>query len=135
MIELVNRNLEKTEPDYFYRVEEWVFTFEQDPGKNKPISHTQDFKQGDLLKCKVDAEKYYKEREEGMLKAGKYFLPFAGPKDFKMGENAGFSLVLSLVEYYNEDLLIEHPLLGEDEDEMAQSRETEKMVLEGKGLL
>jgi hypothetical protein len=53
---------------------------------------------------------------------GKYFLLFSSPNDFKLGENAGFSLVLSLVEYYNEDLLIEHPLLGESEEEMVEKR-------------
>lgn len=74
MIEFVNRNLEKTEPEYFYRVSEFVTTFGMDEGKNEPFSHFEDFKGNDLHECKAKAEKYYWERLEG-LEQGKYFLP------------------------------------------------------------
>lgn len=134
MIEFVNRNLEKTKPDYFYLVEEFVTTFKMDEGKNDPFSHDQKFDGKNLLKCKTDAEKYYRQRLKG-LEGGSYFLDFASPQDFKLGKNAAFSIVLSLVEYYHEDNFIMHPLLGEDEESIAESIEIEEAVLKEKGLL
>ena len=134
MIELVNRNLEKTEPDYFYRVWEFVTTFGEDEGKNEPFSHEQDFKGKDLLKCKAEAEKYYWERLEG-LEQGKYFLAFEAPQNFEFGENAAFSITLSLIEFYTDDNCYTHQLIGEDDETTAESREIETEVLKAKGLL
>lgn len=133
-IEFVNRNLEKTEPDYFYRVSELVTTFKADPGKNEAFDHTEEFKGNDLLKCKTEAEKYYWERFEG-LEDGRYFLPFAAPKDFEIGKNSAFSITLSLVEYYNEDYQYEHILIGEDEKTVSEGNEIEMLVLKEKGYL
>ena len=134
MIEFVNRNLEKTEPDYFYRVSEYVTTFGKDEGKNEPYMHEQDFKGNDLLKCKTAAEKYYWERLAG-LEQGKYFLPFAAPQDFEFGKNAAFSITLSLIEFYTDDDYYTHQLIGEDDETTAESREIETEVLKAKGLL
>ena len=134
MIEFVNRNLEKTEPDYFYLVREFVTTFEKDEGKNEPFSHEQKFEGKDLLKCKTEAEKYYWERRDG-LEQGKYFLEFAAPQNFEFGKNAAFSITLSLVEYYTDDNFYEHPLIGEDEETTAESIEIETAVLTDKGYL
>lgn len=134
MIEFVNRNLEKTEPDYFYLVREHVTTFQMDDGKNEPFSHEQKFEGKDLLKCKTEAEKYYWERLDG-LEQGKYFLPFAAPQNFEFGKNAAFSVTLSLVEYYTDDEYFEHPLIGEDDETTAESIEIETAVLKSKGLM
>ena len=134
MIEFVNRNLEKTEPDYFYLVREFVTTFRMDEGKNEPFSHKQKFEGKDLLKCKTEAEKYYWERLDG-LEQSKYFLEFAAPKNFEYGKNAAFSITLSLVEYYTADNLFEHPLIGADDETTAESREIERAVLTEKGYL
>jgi hypothetical protein len=122
------------EPIYFYRVSEFVTTFKLDPGKNESICYEQDFKDNDLLKCKAFAEKYYWERMKG-LENSKYFLPFAGPENFVYSKNAACSLTLSLVEHYNEDEQFEYPLLGEDDETMFESRETEVMVLRQKGFI
>ena len=131
MIEFVNRNLEKTEPDYFYRVSEFVTTFGMDEGKKKPLSHFEDFKGNDLHDCKAKAEKHYWERLEG-LEQGKYRLPFAAPGTFEFGKNAAFSITLSLVEYYTDDEYFEHPLIGEDYQTTAESKEIEAAVLNKK---
>ncbi|MFN8268563.1 MAG: hypothetical protein U0T31_11205 [Chitinophagales bacterium] len=131
MIEFVNRNLEKTEPDYFYRVSEFVTTFGMDEGKNEPFSHFEDFKGNDLHDCKAKAEKHYWERLEG-LEQGKYFLPFEAPETFEFGKNAAFSITLSLVEYYTDDEYFEHPLIGEDDQTTAESKEIEAAVLNKK---
>lgn len=135
MIEFINRNLEKTEPDYFYRVTEFVTTFGADPGKNEPfITDGEDFKGNDLLKCKNDAEKYYWERLQGFENT-KYFLPFAAPENFERGKNAAFSITLSLVEFYNEEEQYEYPLLGEDEETTSEGQELEMAILRDKGYL
>ena len=131
MIEFVNRNLEKTEPDYFYRVSEFVTTFGMDEGKNAPFSHFEDFKGNGLHECKAKAGKYYWERLEG-LEQGKYFLPFEAPENFEFGKKAAFSITLSLVEYYNDNEYFEHPLIGEDDDTTAESREIEATILSKK---
>ncbi len=134
MIEFVNKNLSKTEPEYFYRVNEFMTTFGKDPGNNNPISHAQDFKGNDLLKCKDEAEAYYFKRLDG-LNNGTYFLDFAPQKEFVFGENAAFSINLYLVEYYNESEQYEHVLLGEDDETNNEGRQIEAMVLKEKGLL
>lgn len=131
MVEFINRNLEKTEPEYFYRVSEFVTTFGMDEGENGSFRHWEDFKGKDLHQCKAKAENHYWERLEG-LNQGRYFLPFESPKNFELGKNASFSINMVLVEYYNQDKFFEYPLLGEDEETMAESREIEIVVLRSK---
>ena len=131
MIEFVNRNLEKTEPEYFYRVSEFVTTFGMDEGKNEPFSHFEDFKGNDLHECKAKAEKYYWERLEG-LEQGKYFLPFEAPEQFEFGKNAAFSITVALVEFYYKDEYYEHVTIGEDDDTTTESRIIEAVVLSKK---
>jgi hypothetical protein len=132
MIEFRNRNLEKTEPDYFYLVQEYVTTFQMDEGKNEPFSHEQKFEGKDLLKCKTEAEKCYWEKLGGLAQR-QYFLPFAAPQNFECGKNAAFSVTLILVEYYNEDEYFEYPLIGEDYETTAESRVIERDILRKKG--
>lgn len=134
MIEFINRNIEKTEPDYFYLVREFVTTFQMDENTNEPFTHEQKFDGRDLLKCKTEAEKYYKERRNG-LENSKYFLDFAAPQNFEFGKNAAFSITLSLVEYYTDDDYFEHIIMGEDEETTTESKEIEKAVLKEKGFL
>ena len=98
---------ELPEPVYFYRVEEFGTSFKADPGKNEPLSFTKDFKGGNPILQREEANKYYKERLEG-FKSASYFLPFAGPRDFIMGKNSAISLCLSLVEFYSEDDYVQH---------------------------
>ena len=134
MIEFINRSLEKTQPDYFYLVQQLVTTFGMDEGKNESFIHEEKFEGKDLLKCKTEAEKYYWEKLDG-LERGKYFLPFAAPQNFVFGENAAFSITLSLVEYYSYDNQFEHVLIGEDDETTSESREIEMDILKEKGLL
>jgi hypothetical protein len=134
MIEFVNRNLEKTEPDYFYLVKEYVTTFGKDEGKNEPFSHERIFDGKDLIKCKTAAEKYYYEKLAG-LEQTKYFLEFESPSNFVSGKNAAFNITLYLIEYYTKEYFLEHALIGEDDQTMAESREIEILVLKHKGLL
>jgi hypothetical protein len=134
MIEFVNRNLEKTEPDYFYLVREHVTTFKMDIGENDSFTHEQKFEGKNLLKSKTEAERYYWNRLNGLVE-GKYFLEFASPQNFVFGENAALSVVLSLVEYYTEDEFFEHPLIGESDETIAESVEIETAVLKSQGYI
>ncbi|MEJ7736368.1 MAG: hypothetical protein WKF97_02985 [Chitinophagaceae bacterium] len=116
-------------PEFFYRVVEYVTTFEKDPAKNKPFEHTTDFREPDLLKLKLEATQFYNEREQGLNDA-RYFLPYAAKKDLALGQDAAFSITLCLVEYYNDDYYFEHPLMGDDEEDEAESREIEDAALQ-----
>jgi len=135
MLEFINTNLDNREPEYFYRVNEFVTTMESDPGKNLPYSHDEDFRGSNLLYCRAKAIKWYQEREEGLIKNGKYFLPFASPKDFVLGENAAYTITLSLIEYYDEEFQLAYSLAGDDEIELQEGREFEEFLFKSKGLL
>jgi len=116
------------EPTYFYRVYESVNTFEE----GRSYSNVSDFRTGSLKQCKAEAERFYFERLKGFESGkAKYFYPFASPSNFKQGENSAYSLVLSIVEFYYENEYFEYPLLGEDEQTCAESREVEANVLKG----
>jgi hypothetical protein len=113
-------------PVYFYRVYESMTTFEE----GRHYSNTTDFRTGSLIKCRNDAVNYYNARMQGFESGkAKFFYPFESPSNFKHGENAAYSLVLSIVEYYNDDEYYEYALTGEDEETCADSREIEAYAL------
>jgi hypothetical protein len=116
----------KGEPTYFYRVHEFVTTFE----KGRSFSNDTDFRTGSLKECKAEAESFFQKRLDG-FESGKapFYRPFASPANFKHGENAAYSITLSIVEYYDEDEYYEYVLLGDDEDICAESREIEAYAL------
>jgi hypothetical protein len=117
------------EPNYFYRVYESVNTFEE----GKHYSNETDFRIGSLEKCRAEAISFYNERMQGFESGkAKFFLPFESPTKFKHGENAAYSLVLSIVEYYDENEYYEYALLGEDEQTCTEGREVEAYALSKK---
>ena len=94
-----------------------------------------DFRTGSLKQCKAESEKFYYERMKGFESGdAKFFYPFESPSNFKQGKNSAYSLVLSIVEYYFDNEYYEYPLLGEDEQTCADSREIEASVLKGEKL-
>jgi hypothetical protein len=115
--------------NYYYQVDEFVTTFGKDPGKNKPFSHTEFFRHNDLHEARKCAFEYYKQRLNGFEKNGGYFLPFASPENFVEGKNSNYSITLYLVEVGETVGEIFHPIAGEDTDEVRESLELEKMVL------
>ena len=129
-----NENLSEKEPYHFYRVTEFVTTFKADPDKHEPFNTITDFKGEDLLKCRNEAIEFYKERIKGFENGNvKFFLPTAGRDTFELGKNAGYSLTLSFVEWYDVSEYYEHILLGEEESEILESIEIETSVLSEKG--
>ena len=121
-------DLEEREPEYLYIVSEYLTTFECDPNKTLPFEHTQYFEGNNLLKCRVEAYKWYCERSEGLIKAGQYFLPFASPQDFVMGKNACYNITLSLLQYYSDDNQTAYTIFGDSPDETAEGLELEKII-------
>lgn len=116
----------KRDSIYFYRVYESVNTFEEEGH----YSHKEDFRNGSLEECRAEALKYYEERLNG-FESGKvkFHYSFETPDNFKLGENAAYTLVLSLIQYFEEDDFIEYPLLGEDEETCTESRQVEAHIL------
>ena len=123
---------------YYYRVEEFVTTFEADPGKNESFSHTEEFKGPDFRECRRKAYAWYNERLKGLDNKGSYHnLPFAAFKDFTTGKNAAYSVTLALVECgrssafgVTEDYEEEYFLAGwGEEEEQAEARELEIRLL------
>lgn len=127
-----------TDTEFFYRVTEYVTTFNKDKGANEPFENVTEFKDHNLSKCRDEAVKWYNDRLAGLEKEGKYFLPFASPKDFKEGENAAFSINLALVEVSlvedSEVVEIEHYLAGESEEDIQEGREQEEMLFKALAL-
>ncbi len=111
---------------YFYRVEEFMTTFEKDQKQTKPLETKEDFKGNNLLQCRKDAVRYYIERLIGFQNSS-YFLPFASPKDFKFGENAAYSLNLYLIDVCS-DRENEIVLLGESLEENLEGQVEEAMI-------
>lgn len=129
-----DENLPEKEPYFFYRVTEFVTTFEADADKHEPFNTITDFKGDDLIKCRKEAIDFYKERIKGFEDGtAKFFLPIAGRDKFELGKNAGYSLTLSFVEWYDSSKYYEHILVGEEESEIIESVEIETSVLKEKG--
>ena len=116
------------EPIYFYKVNEFVASFEKDKNELSSLEHIEVFKGGDIKKNRADAVKYYNERLNGMRDA-KFFLPFAAPEDFVFGENSAFSVAVIFVEYYNEGYYIDYIIMGDDDETTKESLEIEAQII------
>ena len=116
-------------PLYFYRVQEFLTTFELDKDKTEPFIYTEEFRGTNLRECRERAYAFYNDRSQGLEEAT-YFLPLAARADFKYGENAAYSHTLSLIEYYNAEDEIEHFLEGWDENEQILNRQLESVILQ-----
>ncbi|MDP2452651.1 MULTISPECIES: hypothetical protein [unclassified Kaistella] len=132
MVEFRNKNLSKSEPNYFYQVDEFVTTFGKDANKTDSFEHVEVFRDNDLYRARVKALDYYNERLKGIENTS-YVLPFASPCEFRAAENSAFSITVSLVEYYNEDELYQFAIEGEDEETTVENKEIERIVYESKG--
>jgi hypothetical protein len=127
-MEFLNNNLYPNKTYHKYRGNVMVTTFGADPGKNDAFDYTEDFEHYDLLEARRQAIEWYIETREGLEKVGKYFLPFASPKDFIEGKHAAYSVSLSLVQCYNgeED---EYDLLGSEQQTQDDTLEMEKLII------
>lgn len=113
-------------PKYFYLVDEYMTTFGIDKNRSDVFSTEKIFK-GNLKEARAKAFAYYYERKEG-AKNNSYHLPFASPDEFEFGKHAAYSLRVNLVEYYNDEDYIFHPVAGKDLLAMKDSWATEAML-------
>ena len=136
MEKVTNETFDKQEPEYFYRVSQEVTKFGQDKDKSDPLEEIEDFKGEDLLEQKKRAYKCYVERcnrlEGGELQC---ILPCVSPSDFMAGQHFACSIMLSLIEYYNEDVYEEYYLLGVSEGDTQDALYKETAILKEKGQL
>lgn len=118
--------LQMGKPTYFYRVSEYVTTFK----KGENFSDKVDFRTGDLMKDRGAALEYYQERLDGFESGkAKFHHTFQSPENFIHGASSAYSLVLSLIEYYNDGSYCDYPLLGEDEEICEENRELEVDII------
>jgi hypothetical protein len=120
---------------WFYRVGEYVQTLVTNPDEMESFSNEKDFKDKNLLVAKKEAEEYYKKRLKG-FRGGKFFLPYAGPDEYVLGENSAFSIYIAFVELHANGEESEHYLCDySGKDHQAESIELEKTVLREKGYI
>lgn len=135
-----NIEFDKADPEYYYQVSIFITTFRMDKNKTEPFSHSEIFKDSNLLAAKKEATKFYEAVLQGRIEKGgfefmkdqeKIFLSYESRENFIFGENAAFSVTLSLIEKYpypvNE--IYEHPIMGEDEETINESIEIETEIL------
>ena len=111
--------------NFYYSVAEFASTFGKDQFGHEPFSYTRVFKDKDPLMAREKALDWYWERMRWYGAAGGYFLPWGRPGD----EGAAHSITLNLVtsgEY-------EYPILGEDEETMADARDMEQHLFKELG--
>ena len=133
-MELLNRNLYPQATSFSYSCWLHVTTFGADPGKHDSFSHTEYFNDDNLLEARAKAIQCYYDTLKGLKNEGKYFLPFASPTDFIMGQHAAYSLAVFMIHTYGDDIE-EYALLGWDNDENEDTLEMEHMIFEQLGFI
>jgi hypothetical protein len=127
-MELFNNNISCAVTKYKYRGWVCVTTWGFDPEQREAVSHTEDFDVGDPLVARRAAIKWHNDTLAGLKREGRYFLPYASPKDFVHGKNAGFTILVSLV-ICNGSEEDEYDLLGTDDKTRDNTLEIEEMNL------
>ena len=110
---------------YYYQIKIFTSTM----GVTESFTHVEYFKDVDLLKAREDAFERYPKILDEIEKQGRYFLPYASPEDFVYGENACYSVTLSLVEEIEDDRIEIYEIEGESECIIAFGLDYEKFII------
>lgn len=105
---------------FYYSVDVFIGTFDVYPS----YSFNEAFGDKNLRSAKSKAIQRAKELEMILQYQGMFFLPFASPKEFVHGENACYSICVSLVQEFDEDNELEyqiHTIKGGDDDENTEA--------------
>ena len=86
--------------NYYYEIEVFVSTL----GLHEPYTHIEQIADIDLSQARSKAIQRYKDIENGILANGKFYLSYASPADFVYGENACYSITLSFVHTYGDEI-------------------------------
>ena len=96
-------------------VNESVTTFEQDSNATEAYEHTENFDTENLTDDEHNALMYYWKRVSNPPKS--YFLPIANPQDFVMGQNAAWTIYITIGIEYVDGSEDEVPYVGYFSDE------------------
>ncbi len=113
------------EDQYYYRVDVFITTF----NVFEPYVHTEIFERDNLNEARENSVLRADEIISILVKQGMFFLPFATPEEFVLGENACYSVTVSIV-MQSDGNYIEYPILGEDEFRTEGALRFEKEVYE-----
>ncbi len=117
--------LHKGKDQYYYRVDVFITTF----NVFDSYVQTEIFENDNLHQAREKALLRADELNSILLKQGMFFLPFATPKEFVLGENACYSVTVYIVEL-TDDCYFEYPIFGEDEFRTEEALRFEKEVYE-----
>ena len=110
---------------YYYRVDVFITTF----NVFEPYVHTEIFENDNLHQARENALLRADELISILVKQGMFFLPFATQEEFVLGENACYSVTVSIV-VQSDGNYIEYPIFGEDEFRTEEALRFEKEVYE-----
>lgn len=108
---------------YYYEIVAFVST----QGLHEPYTHIEQIADIDLSQTRSKAIQRYKDIENGILANGKFHLPYASPADFVYGENACYSITLSIVHTYG-DVIEKYALAGVDDASHIEALEFESYI-------
>jgi hypothetical protein len=123
----MKKNNNKKRTTYKYRG--WIIltTFEADPQKTKPYYRSLEFKDPNPWKARARAITWYEKKISEINQKGKYVLPFASPKEFKLGKNAAYYVGVSFV--ICDHFEVQHDLLGCNDQTRWKTQELEAINL------
>jgi hypothetical protein len=124
-MQLERGHLQMGEGQYYYRVDVFITTF----NVFEPYVHTEIFEMDNLNKARENALHRADELISILVKQGMFFLPFARPEEFVLGENTCYSVTVYIVEL-TDDFYFEYPIFGEDEFRTEEALRFEKEVYE-----
>jgi hypothetical protein len=110
---------------FYYEIEVFVGTH----GLHESYIHIEQITDIDLNLARKKAINNYFEIEKGIIASGKFHLPYASPADFVYGENASYSMILSLVHEYG-DIKVRYELAGADEASHIEAEEFENYIFQ-----
>ena len=109
---------------HHYEVEIFITTF----GVYEPYKNIQVFKADNIRNAKQMAHANYENVAQRLKNQGGFILPFASPENFIQGENACYSVFLSLVQTENEMMDV-YTILGGGESIEAEALAYEQEIL------
>jgi hypothetical protein len=124
-MQLERGHLQMGEGQYYYRVDVFITTFIV----FDPYVDTEIFEMDNLNKARENALHRADELISILIKQSMFFLPFATPEEFVLGENACYSVTVSIV-VQSDGSHIEYPIFGEDEFRTEEALRFEKEVYE-----
>jgi hypothetical protein len=110
---------------FYYEIDVFVST----KGLHEPYTHIEQITDIDLNQARKKAINKYIEIEKGIIASGKFHLPYASPAEFVYGENANYSMILSLIHECG-DVTEKYELFGADDASHIEAEEFENYIFQ-----